>query len=767
MTRRRSRSKRLHSSQSSSQPSLGSNTTSDLAPSLSPINEHVTGPTSSSNRDNTSSSTGDVPELTRTTSSRPGSSPGDNQSHTMNVTSLQPRNGSPIQMEHSYALTFSSTAEEIPFTNNTYPTATGYREAPPTTTTTSSSQPISIPVSVIQTTPPIVHTTASLPHPQPQISGRGHHISSVRPMPQSILDNISRERPALPPYMLSSVEPTVTYTRNGINVYTPSVPVPTGHAQTSEWSVIARGDETLPHFNSSSPVHPRGMFEVPIPLRFGHYPMGTGIRTTLNDPTAEQNERERQRLENSTSFIASRSHERSSTAGLRRGRRSNRTNETRVEVEVTEPSNDTSSSRHHGSRSRSPNSSTLSGHGRRTRRRARPNNQLFNTAPLTSMSVHVNHSGSTDVASVPLPPHHLPPVPPQMQGFQIVPQASSDVVAHTSSTTLPQTAVLPSVQLPQRFGVPLNSTVFQMTPQLSRNSSEPIYQLSPPQPELLRSHSGSPFHSPGSHSAIVLGNDSMSHSGGAVQFLPVTIDDEPQPASNQTQEVPMVDTREQAVPQSLRATQRDQRLPRRRQSHVEVIIVDSDSEVSMRGREREAGRENNREREERERSTERERPIAFVHVHVCVYMYIPNYGQPHFSYTCTCNSASINFHTCFSPATPPPPPPPPHTHTPSLPALHSQDDDVIVSHVTRVPSSTHLPGRQPVSTDEVFARRLQDQFDQEATRASVVHAGPSIPLPRPSQGLNVDRYSVYMYIVICYNNSAQRAYHCVSVCVSD
>ena len=541
-------------------------------------------------------------------------------------------------MEHSYALTFSSTAEEIPYTNNTYPTATGYGEAPPTTTTTSSSQPISIPVSVIQTTPPIVHTTASLPHPQHQISGRGHHISSVSPMPQSILDSISRERPALPPYMLSSVEPTVTYTRNGINVYTPSVPVPTGHAQTSEWSVIARGDETLPHFNSSSPVHPRGMFEVPIPLRFGHYPMGTGIRTTLNDPTAEQNERERQRLENSTSFIASRSHERS-TAGLRRGRRSNRTNETRVEVEVTEPSNDTSSSRHHGSRSRSPNQSTLSdhsdssGHGRRrTRRRARPNNQLFNTAPLTSMSVHVNRGGSTDVASVPLPPHHLPPVPPQMQGFQIVPQASGDVVARTSSTPLPQTAVLPSVQLPQRFGVPLNSTVFQMTPQLSRNSSEPIYQLSPPQPELLRSHSGSPFHSPGSHSAIVLGNDSMSHSGGAVQFLPVTIDDEPQPASNQTQEVPMVDTREQAVPQSLRATQRDQRLPRRRQSHVEVIIVDSDSEVSMRGkgerekwRKREVEREKNREREERERSThthrERETNSICTCTCMCVHVY--------------------------------------------------------------------------------------------------------------------------------------------------
>ena len=81
------------------------------------------------------------------------------------------------------------------------------------------------------------------------------------------------------------------------------------------------------------------------------------------------------------------------------------------------------------------------------------------------------------------------------------------------------------------------------------------------------------------------------------------------------------------------------------------------------------------------------------------------------------------------------------------------DDDVIVSHVSRVPTSS-LPsrrGRQQMSSDEVFARRLQEQFDQEL-QGHVIHspgapvpAGPSIPQPRTSQSYTDGRYGCHDY----------------------
>ena len=608
------------SSAGTSDPSLGHD---DPAPTSSNI---ITSSISATPPSGDMTSSGDqhapqLLDLMRTSSG--GTNPvGDDQSDASSVSSTQAQAGSPIQIEHSYALTFSSTAALL---NDS---EVRYRGIPSQATPLSSPQPTSVPVSVIRNTSPLVEnflphlqdqrsghglgssTTAGranetrvlgessegMTHPQHNNSGRGNHqynSGTTSPSPASsrtlLLD--MEHNYVMPPYMLSSTEPNARY---GVN--RPYIPVPaaimnlpTGHAQSNQSGTItAVGNESAPNFNVSPPPI-SGTFEVPEPVLLAHYPSGADVhvRATANGSMAgwterEQqrlqnfitshsrersnasHERERQRLENSTAFIASHSRERV-RASHRRARRRDRSGEpTQLPVE------ETSASGHGAQRDRSPTRSQSASQliSRSHRRRVRPTSHAVQTVPLPSLNLHVSRDFPVDPTSGTF-------------GHQIVPQSSPVSVGVSSSGSLSslfQPSPLQQIPLhaPHRhICVPATSNVqlrFQMAPRVSRNSSEPVVQLTSAQPDLLMSHSSSPFHPPPtSQSTTSTSSEPVSHSSTS---LPISNDvlQVPLEQATSSREISAVDHELQTVPV--------ESVPRRRQSHVEVIIVDSsDSEV--------------------------------------------------------------------------------------------------------------------------------------------------------------------------------------------
>ena len=505
-----------------------------------------------------------------------GSSIGDEQSDTLSTVSMQAQAGSPIQMEHSYALTFSSTAEEIPVPNSQI---RGLEATPPADAIPHNA----IPVSVIQSSPSRLQHQRS-GHSRLDDGSTHQELSSTESRSSTVVGYEANDRRTpLPPYMLSSTnpvyprEPTTQHVLTGraqdvVDIHH----VPTEHAQSS-----GRSDDSVPDSDSSSLV-PLGIFDVPLPVPFTHYPLGSGVRTTANTLRAEQTERERQRLEQSTAFIASHSQNRSTSR--RHHRRRRRNNNDQMDPELEELSR---SSRHE--HDRSPNGtrrSPLATH--RRRRRTRP--QVSSTLPPPPVGI----ARSISESSPPALGYQIVPRPHAL-GYQIVPQGLS---SSSSSDTLGRPP-LPQLLIPPRqISVPVTSTVqlqFQMIPRLGHSSSEPVVELtSPPQSEVPRtlsvSHSSTPFHPSSSQATL---SDPMSHSSASIPQGPRIILDSPHQTSHQSQlgEHTVGDYHEeQTVPQSSRSATvgrgrsdlagRGRGDPSRRQSHIEVIVVDSsDSEV--------------------------------------------------------------------------------------------------------------------------------------------------------------------------------------------
>ena len=576
----------LHSkSQATSSSRLtSSNQANESAPSRLPTNDVVSSdPTSSSSHNGGgTSSTLVVPQssdptgTTTTTASYEGGSSslttGDQSTSSVETSALtQTQANSPIQLEHSYALTFSSVAEEIPLLNS----QAGYLETPPITTPTSSStHTISFPVSDRANVPSTSHRvrTSPLPHPQTLLqSGRSLHIgintgTTSRDLSSGVHPS---ENSSTPPYMLSSVEPHLAYsTLNHISV-------PIGHAPNSRLGGTApMGSESFTTSDRPVSLVSPTVFEVPMPLSLSRYPIATGLQTT-----AEQLERERQRLENSSAFIVSRSRQRSSVATQRRSRRRRRgQNNEQATTDQSDVANGLmTSSRHHTSRSRSPNRSHLTSSlsvpqesHQQSRNRSSPTPQVLPLPSAVSTNIHV--------ASPSLADH----TPQMLAAYQVVPDITRSPLSHT-----PLPPPLPSLHLPHRqISVPVTSTVqlqFQMIPRLTRNSSEPLVQLTSPQPDLIMSHSGSPFHPLGtSHSAVTMNEASSSSRISSSARL--SAHGTARQPSNQVLDSPGVYIdEEQTFPESTVRESREEvsgASRRRDSSHVEVIIVDSsDSEV--------------------------------------------------------------------------------------------------------------------------------------------------------------------------------------------
>ena len=598
-----------------------------LATSAAPLSADVT---------TSSSSAPAAPQLSdviRTPSSDVNTGGGD-QSEAGSPSSTRAQTGSPIQLDHSYALTFSSTAEEIPLLNDR---EAGYSETPPQTTPTTASQSSSVPASVIRNTPPRFQT--SVPHPHHHGSrhalinsssnsttsrasllrrsiGSNENTSSQLEtggdvVPTEVrVDRDSNGRTTLPPHMLSSVEPSTVYGMNVQHVHPPllggmNIFVPTRHAQNNILNTTTTANEERgSNWNTSSPPVP-GTFEVPDPVMFTQYPSRSDIhvRTTVNssrvgwaererlrlqslissrlhDRAGAGHERERQRLENSTAFIASLSHERESS-DQRRGRRRNRNN---AQTEPAEGASSTVAS--HVQRDRSPNGS-----------------HAFSTSSSRSRRRRVRHTPhAVDQVHVPLPTMRVPFGLPDTSAshtpsYQVVPQSSllnsggvGITRSHSSLPHLPPLPWLPSSH--SQISVPAtSSTAVQLpvTPRENGNSSEPVVQLV--QPELLMSHSGSLFHTPtSSQPTTTAAVEPASRSDASLQQLPV-FEYVPQQSSEDTtrsREDPGVERDDHRVPLSAGPSsvgggrgQRDSDVPASRsQSHVEVIIVDSsDSEV--------------------------------------------------------------------------------------------------------------------------------------------------------------------------------------------
>ena len=647
-----------NSAHSSSQfPSTSSSSTSAPdAPPRSPTNELLptTSPSSNDGSVVTPSSpiTSTGPEsstlmrsdLTEQSSTR------DDLSDTMSTISTQALAGSPVQFEPSYALTFSSTAEEIPFlgsqveyietTPNAPPLSRAHdRRAMPNTPLNSTSS------EATPHAPPTYGTTTTLNTP----SASSIPVSVIQ---NSITQGTAREtssnlhlatRTGLPSHMLaststaSSINTNIEGAQGGANVSTSyGVSAPTEHAQNNRLRGI--NDEGISHSNSASIANSNplaAVLEVPIPVSLVHYPMGSGVRrTNTNTSLAEQTARERQRLEQSTAFIASHAQDRATsrrTSSRRRGRRR--------EIEGTEPrqvsnmhehEREQSSTRRH-TRDRSPISrqhtlpSLSQTQSTRQRssdsRRGRPPPLLATQPPIvppSSIHVPISSTGfvssSSSSGSGGISDHGS-----QYIGYQIVPQGqpSSSITGSRNATAL-ERPPLPRMHLSQQhLGMPGSSSVhlhgssFREAPRhgaSSRSLSESIMQLSSPQNEVSQvlplpgSHSGSLFQPPStshmpslSHSHVPIHSTSSLQRhravGGPVPFQPIAILDSSQGIGEPTIIVDSPAYHE--VPRSSREIGID--LSRgggvssrnssgadssgRRQSHVEVIVVDSsDSE---------------------------------------------------------------------------------------------------------------------------------------------------------------------------------------------
>ena len=647
----------MHSS--SQLPSTSSSSTSipDAPPRL-PTNELLPSTTpSSSSGDIIAASlphTSTAPESSTLTQSdlTEQSSTRDDLSDTMSTISTQAQAGSPVQFEHSYALTFSSTAEEIPFLNSQVECFETTPNAPPLSGTLDNGAMPNTPPSSIssETSPPTTSTTTTL------------NAESASSIPVSVIQNsitrvTTREtssnihvasRTGLPPHMLASTSTTSSssdttpteFAQNGANMHTNvpaaihgvSTSTSTEHAQNDR--LRGMNDEGISHSNLASFANNNPLatlFEVPMPVPLAHYPMGSGVRrTTANNSLAEQTARERQRLEQSTAFIASHAQGRATsrrTSSRRRGRR-RETEHTELQQvgNAHEHERERSSTRRH-TRDRSPISRqhTLPSSSRTqpTRQRSsdsrhgRPPPLLATEPPIpTPSSIHVPIS-STSLASSDsggISDHRS-----QYIGYQIVPQGQpSSTIAGSSIATALHRPPLPRLHLSQRHpGMPGSSNVhlhassFHETPRQgtsSRSSTESVIPLSSPHSEvpqifsLLGSHTDSPFHPPSishmpssSHSHVpFLPTSSPQRSrvlGGPIPFQPIAIIDSPQGVGEPT--IIVDSPAYQEVPRSSREIGVD--LSRgggvssrnsggvdsggRRQSHVEVIVVDSsDSE---------------------------------------------------------------------------------------------------------------------------------------------------------------------------------------------
>ena len=469
--------------------------------------------------------------------------------------------GSLIQHEHSYALTFSSTAEEIPFLSSLEATP----NAPPISRTrdheaTSIALPLSRSSEATPTAPPTSGTTTTLPGSIP--------VSVIQ---SSLARGTTRERSSnlhatsrsgLPSRMLSSFGDTarVEFAQNGANVHT-SVPsttrgvsAPTEHAQNDRARSIS--DEGLSHSNSaasSTSNNPlAALFEVPMPVTLAHYPMGSGVQrtTTANNSLAEQTARERQRLEQSTAFITSHAQDRASSRRMSSRRRGRRREHEQTETQPGNGVREQSSTRRR-TRDRSPISGqhtlplSLSqatrqrGDGNRDSRHGRQRPVSTTGPPFpppSSIHVHVPVSSTTTLAAsrdnVSVSDHG-----PQYVGYQIVPQGQTSSVAGSSNTTVLSRPPLPRMHLSQRrVGMPVASNAHphaslfhevsrQAGMSGSRSSSEPVLQLSSPHSEvhvlpqvlpLSGSHSGSLFH------PLSTSHNMPSTSHSHVSFHPTT-----------------------------------------------------------------------------------------------------------------------------------------------------------------------------------------------------------------------------------------------------
>ena len=417
----------------------------------------------------------------------------------------------------------------------------------------------------------------------------------------------------LPPYMLSTTSTASStghtseeFTQNGANlcVFVPpaihGVSVPTEHAQNDRFGAI--NDDIIPLSNSTLTNHPRGvLFDVPMPVPLAHYPMGSGVRrTVVNNLLAEQTERERQRLEQSTAFIASRSQDRS-TLRRRRGRR--RDNE-QMDLQQVDIQSSTRRIRDRSpiTRQHTGNNNSITSSSQQSTRpgqrgcRTRPPPLLNTEPPPTAIHVPLP-SSSSQASSVSDPPL------PQYIGYQIVPQVRTSTMAGSSGTAINRTP-LPHMHLShqRQISMPGTSNIplqFQMPPRQTRSVIEPVVQLTSPGTELhvplSVSHSGSPSHppstSPASYSGVPFHPSLSPHRtlGGpgpiSIPFQPIAVIDSPHQQINESAII-VASPADHEVPRSSRemggavggALHRGG-VTNRRQSHVEVIVVDSsDSE---------------------------------------------------------------------------------------------------------------------------------------------------------------------------------------------
>ena len=483
---------------------------------------------------------------------------------------------SPVQLEHSYALTFSSTAEEISY--NTNPPA-AFHEAPPTTTPLSSSQTTSsIPVSVIQSSSSHVHSSPS----RGQVNRRHrrrHNISGPEAR-TSTLDSALSGRASLPPYMLSSTQPIAMLSRPSLSLTEHAqnnghILSRTEHAQNSghafsltehalnnghEHALDVRttivNEEAVVLNDSSVQGLPHGhvAIQVPLAMPFSRYTSGRpGLHTELVSSRNEDAQRERERLEHSTSFIAARSRDRPTTT-RRRGRRRNR-NVDQMEEQVEEAS---SSSNQHHTRDRSPHGVPLpfSLAGRPSRqRRAGPSSHSTSSVPLSSVSLPSVRSVS-----------HLPP--PHALGFQIVPQLPVGVASDSDGGMAYDHSAWRPLHRQGGMSINLSSPLSQSRLEhgLTRNSSQPIFHdVIPSYVNIPASHSSSSFHRPSSiRGTTSAGIESGSHSSGLPGSMPPLI---------HVYEGGSTSGEESAVERGIHTVSHD---------HNDVIIVDSsDSEVRL------------------------------------------------------------------------------------------------------------------------------------------------------------------------------------------
>ena len=523
------------SSSSASNPNPTHLPTNEFLPSNTPsTNGAVLAPSSSSLSNTAPESIALTrPDLTERSLTR------DDLSETVSTASTQ---GCPVQHEHSYALTFSSTAEEIPFLRPLEATP----NAPPISSThdrdtTSNAPPLSRSNEASPTAPPTSDTTTTLnAHLPGSIPVSVIQSSLARGTTRERNSNVhATSRTGLPHHiMLSSFGGTaqVEFAQTRANVHTSVLPavhgvsVLTEHAQNDGAGSINGGglSQSNPTASSTSNNPLAALFEVPLPVTLANYPMGSDVQrtTNVNNSLAEQRARERERLEQSTAFITSHAQDRNSsrrTSGRRRGRR--RDHE-QTETQSVNGVRERSSNRRH-TRDRSPinnsqhalplsslQATRQRGDGNRESRRDRQRPVLATEPPIPPPnSVHVPVSSTTSLArsdNVSTSDHG-----PQYVGYQIVPQGQpSSGAGSSSSGAALSRPPLPRMHLSQRrVGMPVASNAHprassfhgvsgQPGTSSSSSSNEPVLQLSSPHSDLRI-----PMHVlsvPESHSGTIL-----------------------------------------------------------------------------------------------------------------------------------------------------------------------------------------------------------------------------------------------------------------------